>query len=325
MLRISCLPTVCLFLLLLLCFPGQNGEENEQSADVISVWEGDSISITCSMKVSENEVGTYLRTSIQPINVIYVSKLNTSYIFPALANRTKYSMEGGNLRITLHNVQESDSNIYLCITFVKSKDHHKTLSGKTTIVLVKARTSGVIEQSPLYVNPQQGQSINITCALKSSQEDEEIYLLKTRVQPERVLYISNQNTSISPAFANRLEYSKEEHKIVITLHNLRKNDSDIYVCAVVMENFSSISADGSGTMLLIKEAEQTDCSSSSWGIYTLSILVALLFSALICCSLYHVDMKKYFQKRKPNVVYEDMSYRSRCNTLVKTNAYIISD
>ncbi|XP_050764619.1 T-cell antigen CD7 [Gymnogyps californianus] len=326
MLWISCLPTASLFLLLLPCFPGQNGEENEQSTDIISVWEGDSISITCSMKGSENEVGTYLKTSILPVNVIYVSKQNTSYILPALANRIKYSKEGRNLRITLHNVQESDSNIYQCTRFIKNKGHHKKLDGKTTILVVKAKSSGVVEQSPLYVNAQQGQSINITCALESSLEDEGIYLLRTHVQPERVLYVSSENAStIFPAFANRLEYSKGEKKIVITLHNLRKSDSDIYVCAGVLKNSSFFSVNRSGTIMLIKEVEQTDCSNSSWGIYGLTIVVVLLFSALICCTLYRVNMKKYFQKRKPNAVYEDMSFSSRHNTLIRTNTYSIGN
>ncbi|NXH72764.1 CD7 protein, partial [Hydrobates tethys] len=144
------------------------------------------------------------------------------------------------------------------------------------------------------------------------------FLLKTHTQPERVLYVSSQNAStIFPAFANRLEYSKQEKKIVITLHNLQKNDSDIYLCAGVVKNSSFLSVSRSGTMMLIKEVEQTDCSNSPWGIYGLIIVVALLFSALICCTLYHVNMKKYFQKRKPNTVYEDMSYSSRRNTLIR--------
>lgn len=113
------------------------GGENEESTDIISVREGETINITCSIKGSENEVGTYLTTSIQPVNVVYVSKQNTSYILPALANRTKYSKEGSNLRVTLHNVQESDSNIYQCSTYVKTKSYHKKLFGKTTIVVVK--------------------------------------------------------------------------------------------------------------------------------------------------------------------------------------------
>ncbi|XP_026717070.1 T-cell antigen CD7 [Athene cunicularia] len=302
------------------------GGENEQSTDIISVWEGDSISITCSMQSSENEVVTILTTSIQPVNVIQVSKQNASYILPALANRTKYSKEGRNLKITLHNVQESDSNIYLCAKYIKSKGNHKKLYGKTSIVVVKAKSAGVIEQSPLYVNPQQGQSISITCALNSSHEDEGIYLLKTHMQPERVLYVSNQNDStIFPAFANRLEYSKQEKKIVITLHNLQKNDSDIYVCAGVIKNFSFLSVNRSGTMMLIKEVEDTHCSHNSWGFYGLIIMVALLFSVLTCCILYRVDMKKYFQKKKQNTVYEDMSYTSRRGTLVTVNTYTIDN
>ncbi|XP_069655041.1 T-cell antigen CD7 isoform X1 [Haliaeetus albicilla] len=187
----------------------------------------------------------------------------------------------------------------------------------------QAKTSEVVEQSPLYVNPQQGQSISITCALKSSHEDEGFYLLKTQMQPERVLYVSSQNGStISPAFANRLEYSKEEKKVLITLHNLQKNDSDIYVCAGMLKNSPFLSVNRSGTMVLIKEVEQTHCSNNSWGIYGLIIVSALLFFVLICCTLYHVDMKKYFQKRKPNAVYEDMSYSSRRNTLIRANTYV---
>ncbi|NWQ81209.1 CD7 protein, partial [Columbina picui] len=143
-------------------------------------------------------------------------------------------------------------------------------------------------------------------------------LLRTHMQPERVFHVSSQNTpTISPAFADRLEYSKQEKKIVITLHRVQKNDSDIYVCAEVVKNFSFLQVSRSGTMMLIKEAEQTDCSSSSWLFYGLIIVVALLFSALICCTFYRVDMKKYFHERKANTVYEDMSYSSRHNTLVR--------
>ncbi|KAK4812053.1 hypothetical protein QYF61_026191 [Mycteria americana] len=314
MLWISHLPTASLFLLLLPCFPGQKGGENEQSTDIISVWEGDSINITCLMKGSENQVGMYLTTSIKPVHVLYVSKENTSNVLPALANRIKYSKEGRNLRITLHNVQESDSNIYLCTTFIKNNSHHKKLNGKTTTVVVKAKASGVFEQSPLYVNPQQGQSVNITCALKSSHEYEEIFLLKTHRQPESVLYVSSQNAStIFPAFANRLEYSKQEKKIVITLHNLQKNDSDMYACAGVVKNSSSsfISVNRIGTMVLIEEVEQTDCSNSSWVIYGLTIVVALLFSALICGTLYRVDVSQDYTAEGIAQVNESTLYSTR--------------
>ncbi|NWY49831.1 CD7 protein, partial [Chionis minor] len=319
---ISHLSAAFLFLLLLPCFPGQNGGENEQSTDVISVWEGDSISITCSRP--ENEVGIYLNTLIQPINVFYLSEKNDSYTFPAWNNRIKYSKEERNLRITLQNVQESDSNIYVCTKYFLSKGHHKTLKGKTTIVVVKAKVGEVVEQSPLYASPQQSQSVSITCALRSSHEEEGIYLLKTHMQPETVLYVSRQNNStISSAFADRLNYSKEEKKIVVTLNNLQENDSGIYLCAGMLKNAPSLSVSRSGTIMLIK-VKEAGCSwnsHSSWGIYGLATMVVLLFSALMCSTLYHVNIKKSFQKKNPNAVYEDMSYSSRRNTLVRTNTY----
>ncbi|XP_010005535.1 PREDICTED: T-cell antigen CD7 [Chaetura pelagica] len=183
-------------------------------------------------------------------------------------------------------------------------------------------TSGAVEQSPLYVAAEPGQSVSITCALQSSQEDKGIYLLKTHTRHEQVLFVSGRNVStVSPAFADRLEYSKGENKIVVTLHNLQKNDSDIYVCAGVPKGSLFLSANRSGTMMLVKEVEQTGCSSSSWGIYGLTIVVVILFSALMCSILSHVNLKQYFKTRKRNEVYEDMSYSSRRNTLVRANTY----
>ncbi|NXG77587.1 CD7 protein, partial [Baryphthengus martii] len=144
------------------------------------------------------------------------------------------------------------------------------------------------------------------------------YLLKTHTQREEVLYVSSQNAStIHPAFAHRLQYVRDEKKIVITLHNLQKNDSDIYVCAGVVKKFPFLLVNGSGTMMLIKEMEQTNCSNNSSVIYGLTVVIVLLFSVLLYCTLHHVDMKKYFKKRKANTVYEDMSYSSRRNTLVR--------
>lgn len=323
MLRMSCLPTASLFLLLLPCFSAQDGGGNEQSTDVISVWEGDSISIICSMNGSENQVRMFLKSVRQNLNVIYFPQKQNASIYPTFTNRIKYSKEGKNLRIILHRVQESDSNIYRCSEIVKTNDRPKDLSGKTTIVVVKAKSSRALEQSPLFANPEQGQSVSITCVLRNSSGHEGLYLLRTHVQPGQVLYVSNRNMpKVSPAFENRLDYSEEGNKMVITLLELQEKDSDNYVCAEEVEKSPLLSA--SGTMVLVQEVEQAHsqaCEKSSWGFYALTIAVALLFCALVCCTLYRVDVKKYFQKKKPNVVYEDMSYNSRRSTLVRTSSY----
>ncbi|NXB31604.1 CD7 protein, partial [Eulacestoma nigropectus] len=140
-------------------------------------------------------------------------------------------------------------------------------------------------------------------------------LLRTHVQPGTVLHVSELNTSrVSPAFASRLEYSREGNGLVITLHNLQEKDSDNYVCAEEVTNSPLLSA--KGTMVLVKEVERAR-KKGSWDFYALIVVVALLFCALVCLTLYHVDVKKYFQKKKPNVVYEDMSYNSRRSTLVR--------
>ncbi|NXF81884.1 CD7 protein, partial [Sclerurus mexicanus] len=145
-------------------------------------------------------------------------------------------------------------------------------------------------------------------------------LLKTHVQPELILHVSNLSTTkVLPAFAGRLDYSKGEKQIVITLRKLQKNDTDNYVCAEEIKaakNTRLLSA--SGTMVLVKDAEgEQACGCSSWIIYILITVVALLICALVCCTLDRVNIKKYFQKQTPNAVYEDMSYGSRRNTLVR--------
>ncbi|NXX31300.1 CD7 protein, partial [Nicator chloris] len=319
MLWMWCLPNASLFLLLLPCFPAQDGGGKEQSTDVISAWEGASITITCPMNDSQNQVAMYLRTIRQNLNVIYFPKDEPPNINPDFANRIQYSKEGENLRITLHRLQESDSKSYLCYEMVKTNDYHKILCGRTTLVVVKALSSRPLEQSPPHANPEQGQSVSITCVLGSSPGHEQFYLLRTHVQPGPVLSVANLNVSeVSPAFGSRLEYSREGNRVVITLHNLQEKDSDNYICAEGVAGSPLLSA--RGTMVLVKDVEQA-CEKSSWGFYALLIVVALLFCALVCCTLHCVDVKKYFQRKKPNVVYEDMSYNSRRSTLVRTNTY----
>ncbi|XP_018774687.1 T-cell antigen CD7-like isoform X2 [Serinus canaria] len=317
MLWMLCLPSASLLLLLLPCFPAQDGGGNEQPTDVISAWEGDSINIICPMHGSEYQLGMVLRAVRQSVNVIYCPKEKPPRINPAFANRTECSKEGESLRITLHRLQESDSEIYVCVEILNIQE----ISRKTTMVLVKAKSRRPLEQSPLHANPEQGQSVNITCVLKSSGEDEKFILLRTHVQPGRVLSVSNLNGSeVSPAFGNRLEYSREGNRIVIFLHELQEQDSDNYICAQEVKGSPLLSA--SGTMVLVKDAEvEQACEKSSWDLYVLLMVVAVLCCALVCCFLYHVDVKKYFQKKKPNVVYEDMSYNSRRSTLVRTNTY----
>ncbi|NXR67092.1 CD7 protein, partial [Rhadina sibilatrix] len=324
MLWMLCLPNASLFLLLLPCLPAQDGGGNEQSTDVISAWEGDSISITCPMNGSQNRVVMYLKAVRQNLNLINFPKEEPPNINPEFADRTEYSKKGENLRITLHRLQESDSEIYLCYEIVKINGRPKYLQGKKTIVVVKAKSSRALEQSPLYANPEQGQSVSITCVLKSPPEDEEFYLLRTHMQPGTVLSVSHLNKSkVSPAFGNRLEHSREGNRIVITLHNLQGKDSDNYICAEQVMGSPLLSA--RGTMVLVKGVKQA-CGKCSWGLYALLTAVALLFCALVCCAVCRVDVKKYFQKKKqPNVVYEDMSYNSRRSTLVRSNTYSRSE
>uniref|UniRef100_A0A8C2YHB0 CD7 molecule n=1 Tax=Coturnix japonica TaxID=93934 RepID=A0A8C2YHB0_COTJA len=195
--------------------------------------------------------------------------------------------------------------------------HSVLYEAAINLSLFLAKTNGVIEQSPQSVSTQQGESINITCVLKSSHEDEEIMLLKIHMQLENVLCVSSQNTStISPTFANRLECSKQEEKLVITLHNLQESDTDIYVCAAALKN-SSLTVSESGTMLLVKGTQYIFSQATR----QLEGKLAPFQALFLMVSCFVLQMKNFFQKKKINVVYEDMSFSSRSNTLVRTNTY----
>lgn len=82
-------------------------------------------------------MGTQLRIRAPPTNIIYFSTKYAPYIDPAFANRTKYLNEGTNLTITVHNVQKSDSNIYLCIHYSVVNERHFKEFGKAVILVVK--------------------------------------------------------------------------------------------------------------------------------------------------------------------------------------------
>ncbi|NXQ47780.1 CD7 protein, partial [Catharus fuscescens] len=208
MLWMLCVPSASIFLLLLPCFPAQDGGGNEKSTDIISAWEEDSISITCPMNGSQNQVGMYLRNIRQNLNMIYFPKDKSQKVDCSFENRTKCSKEGETLRITLHRLQQSDSQIYLCSEIVKINGFPKELYGKTTIVLVKANSSRTVEQSPLYANPERGQSVNITCVYSS--QAEKFYLLKAHMQRGKVLSVSKLNVpDVFPPFKDRLQYSRE--------------------------------------------------------------------------------------------------------------------
>lgn len=71
------------------------------------------------------------------------------------------------------------------------------------------------------------------------------------MQPGTVLSVSNLNVSeVSSAFGNRLGYSREGNRAVVTLHRLQEQDSDIYICAQDVKGSPLLSA--SGTMVLVK-------------------------------------------------------------------------
>lgn len=106
-----------------------------------------------------------------------------------------------------------------------------------------------MEQSPLYANPERGQSVNITCVWSSQAEN--FYLLRAHRQRGEVLSVSKLNVpDVFPPFKDRLQYSREGNRAVITLEELQEEDSDNYICAEEVMGSPLLSA--RGTMVLVK-------------------------------------------------------------------------
>lgn len=71
------------------------------------------------------------------------------------------------------------------------------------------------------------------------------------MQPEPVLSVSKLNVpDVSPAFKNRLKFSREGNRTVVTLEDLQEKDSDNYICAEEVMGSPLLSAHG--TMVLVK-------------------------------------------------------------------------
>lgn len=74
---------------------------------------------------------------MQPGAVLSVFHLNESEVSPAFGNRLEHSREGNRVVITLHNLQEKDSDNYICAEQVEGSS---LLSASGTMVLVKGTT-----------------------------------------------------------------------------------------------------------------------------------------------------------------------------------------
>nr|XP_005297632.1 T-cell antigen CD7 [Chrysemys picta bellii] len=184
-----------------------------------------------------------------------------------------------------------------------------------------------VTQEPAILMVNEGESVNITCSVTTKGMLVGMYLKKEVVNAMEVLYITNNghNRTIDFRYKDRIEISVLQTDVRITLHQLQKNDTGLYVCrGSVLENYEPNCVSSQGTILMVKEMEQAECHVASWMPYVLSFMALILVSALGYLILSHIDIKKHCQEGKEkqaNIVYEDMSYTLRLNNLATVNPY----
>ncbi|KAG6931573.1 CD7 molecule [Chelydra serpentina] len=187
-------------------------------------------------------------------------------------------------------------------------------------------------QEPAVLLVNEGESVNITCSLTTKGTLVGIYLKREVVNAMEVLYIANNGRihTVSFLYKDRIDISFLSTEVRITLHQLHKNDTALYVCnESILEMYEPNCVSSKGTILVVKdksptEMEQAECRMASWVPYVISFLALISVSALGYLILSHIDIKKQCQegkKKQSNTVYEDMSYSIRFNTLTTGNSY----
>ncbi|XP_069510724.1 T-cell antigen CD7 [Ambystoma mexicanum] len=177
-----------------------------------------------------------------------------------------------------------------------------------------------INQSPTFIFVSEGASITITCVTTVAGKQSG---MNVKRRHRELMYFNQKSQLFSRdgnEFSDRADVSGTSANLTITLHNLRKDDSDFYLCdCVVGEYIPTDHVCGGGTVLIVTGEEV-----NAWT-WQNSLLLTLAFVILIVCA---VIIIKYKSKRKQgnwsrqedhprNTVYEDMTRFSRCNTMTR--------
>nr|XP_008102560.1 PREDICTED: T-cell antigen CD7 isoform X2 [Anolis carolinensis] len=188
-----------------------------------------------------------------------------------------------------------------------------------------ATKENTVKHELIVIIAEEGDSVNMTCDFNNPKLIG-VYLKRILGNPMNVIYATayGKDKTEAPEYKNRTEYFQLNNTVMITLRQVKKNDSDAYVCeGALLRNNLPHTMNSSSIILAVKE--KTEYSSSPWMLYTLIFLSLLVVFILGCFSLSHINVKKYCKKEKgqelQNIVYEDMTCSLRPNTKTTSNVY----
>ncbi|XP_029453450.1 uncharacterized protein LOC115089521 [Rhinatrema bivittatum] len=194
-----------------------------------------------------------------------------------------------------------------------------------------------INQSPNEIFVGEGGSVRISCSFTVAGDPVGVYL-KRRCSKKIAYFQSNGNTFME---RNHTELSGNVRNFTITLHQLQRNETDWYLCEGAIRNPSISQMWGTGTLVIVLADAVCDdplsaksatemTHSSTWQLYLLiafGIIILVLMFGLVILAARQMDLKECFKPKKKssqNLVYEDMSYSLRRNTMSKPTYYLAS-
>ncbi|XP_058023888.1 uncharacterized protein LOC131190568 [Ahaetulla prasina] len=185
----------------------------------------------------------------------------------------------------------------------------------------------MVSQELMVLIAEEGQSVNLTC--KFMRKIEGLYLKQTFGDVTKLFYVT-QHGKIKredPAYANRTEYFEMNNTATITLKQLKKNDSNVYMCMANLTTDTGLKENNSrvNIFLAVKAAAKKNFEYP-WMRYSIISMLILLLFMMGFYIVYHTNIKKCFQKghakTKQNFIYEDMTYSlRRKNTETQKNHY----
>ncbi|XP_078510768.1 uncharacterized protein LOC144770265 [Lissotriton helveticus] len=188
-------------------------------------------------------------------------------------------------------------------------------------------------QSPASISVPEGSSVTVTCVITIPGNPQGMNF-KRRFR--ELMYLSETkelHSRLGNEFEERATVSGTATNTTITLHQLRRNDTDWYMCDSAVINRGPIKVFGGGTLLIVTDAQLARTSHQSCQLsykwkweYTLLIslaLVILTLCAVITINKMGIKQRNQTLKRKRlhNTVYEDMSSSIRRNTMTRPHFY----
>ncbi|XP_078510766.1 uncharacterized protein LOC144770264 [Lissotriton helveticus] len=179
-----------------------------------------------------------------------------------------------------------------------------------------------IDQQPAFISVTEDAAINITCVVPS-------YLTVNKMSLRRgvreLLHFSKESGSVSSEgneFAERVQVFGTAMSITITLRQLRKNDTDWYMCVGNKTDPHVSDVYGPGTVLIVT-GEMQPCQLVEARKWEKSLLIVFALVTLALCTVIimsKVEIKQGNRSQKKcttNTVYEVMTGSVRRNSVTR--------